>query len=471
MGNKRSNLKNIFLFFFIIVLGAIFHVKYIVVQSQDNITFKTEKDVVLLGEIQRIRGSIDSMETVNLNVIYKGPNNVIINNTVITDTNGTFQDIFTPNCQGLWTVEVQWNKNGTYQISSVSLKFVVKYQSTIICYTKDDNVILGDAVIIVVRLMPNISNTNITLIFNHEKEEQQNISRSITNSTYSHKFRLNSTGKWKLYAVWPGDEKYCASESEILMITVRKNNLFLQYGISSIASIFIVTLLLIINKRKNKILTKTMITKMRAPILVNKRKKLLPSFIIFPEIKTRDQVLYQEISTIFESRPSSYNCGILLCESSEIAPIEKIYDEILQDLLKKNNTMNSTKLIEKILNYYNDIQENKVIKNKNRIGLGLFLYDGAYLYLSATSNLRIFIIKNNVIRDLSNNIANKITLLNEEYALICSKEFYQKDLKKMVMNVFIKTQDPSVIRATLLNQFETLKSKYPILSLIFITLY
>ncbi len=95
-------------------------------KTTTSITCKSNMTNPQLGQSITISGSISPpVSNAQVEIVYISPSGASKNYTVYTDSNGYYQDTFSPNAAATWTVRVSWEGDENFQGSSYSLQFVV----------------------------------------------------------------------------------------------------------------------------------------------------------------------------------------------------------------------------------------------------------------------------------------------------------------------------------------------------------
>jgi len=82
---------------------------YEVSKASSSITCSVSKTNMTLGEELTVSGSISPFHAdVTVTLIYTMPDGSTIDRTVITASDGSFRDTYTPDAGGLWSVEASW---------------------------------------------------------------------------------------------------------------------------------------------------------------------------------------------------------------------------------------------------------------------------------------------------------------------------------------------------------------------------
>jgi len=88
---------------------------------------------ITLGENLTISGSISpEISNVTVDLVYTKPNSTTLTRSVSSEIDGSFQDVYTPDSIGSWSVKSSWSGNVDYLSStSFAVTFEVKGSNTV----------------------------------------------------------------------------------------------------------------------------------------------------------------------------------------------------------------------------------------------------------------------------------------------------------------------------------------------------
>jgi hypothetical protein len=107
-----------------------------------SISISVPLDKISLGDSTPIFGFISPPHKATVTLTYKMPNGTVLTRTINSEALGEFEDVFTPEMAGNWTVKASWSGDSDHEGASRSINFIVK-QNLPISY-----IVVGSIVII-----------------------------------------------------------------------------------------------------------------------------------------------------------------------------------------------------------------------------------------------------------------------------------------------------------------------------------
>ena len=97
-------------------------------KRRSSISIQLSEEQIDLGENITVTGSLNpALAGVTVTINYIKPNGDVVMRTVVTDSNGKFKNVFTPDVSGIWKVYASWEGNADYMgAKSGKLTFKVR---------------------------------------------------------------------------------------------------------------------------------------------------------------------------------------------------------------------------------------------------------------------------------------------------------------------------------------------------------
>ena len=176
-----------------------------------------------LGESVEVSGHISPfLEMANVTLTYVKPDLTSVTRTVWTYAYGSYNDTFTPDSSGAWTVYAYWPVDGLYPgVVSSNVSFTVSKTMTLIsCFVSLEKIQLGENIVITGSISPTLDNVSVTLTFT--KPDNSTLTQNVTlvQGNYSYTFKPDSSGSWQVKASWPGNNIYEGANSTLKAFTV-----------------------------------------------------------------------------------------------------------------------------------------------------------------------------------------------------------------------------------------------------------
>jgi hypothetical protein len=177
-----------------------------VVKNPTNVTFSLSNSTIYGGDNITVTGRITpSGVTVALNYSCQG---TTVTRQVSADSNGFFNDGYSPNKVGQWTVSAGWRGNGTYFEGFGGPKnFTVQRTTTSVDFDVSSVAItIGGDININGATAPALRNTKVTLRFT--APDTSTVEQSVytgSDGTFSDVFKPNLVGSWSVQASMAGD--------------------------------------------------------------------------------------------------------------------------------------------------------------------------------------------------------------------------------------------------------------------------
>jgi hypothetical protein len=171
-----------------------------------------------------VRGLIiPTLPDTNISLQYRDPNEHWINTTLITDTQGEFRDLFTPNISGLWTVSATWPGNFEYDEAHNITQIHVREITHTVTISPILKVIgLGEPVSVNGTIQPlGIINPIMVIIFTDPHGNTSTIQTPVASQgTYEYLLTPSIEGIWTATAMWLGTGLHVSTTSTILSFEV-----------------------------------------------------------------------------------------------------------------------------------------------------------------------------------------------------------------------------------------------------------
>jgi len=189
-----------------------------------------------LGESVEVSGHISPfLEMANVTLTYVKPDLTSVTRTVWTDAYGYYNDTFTPDTGGTWTVYAYWLGDGLHPgVVSSNVSFTVSKTMTLIsCFVSLEKIQLGENIVITGSISPTLDNVSVTLTFT--KPDNSTLTQTVTlvQGNYSYTFKPDSSGSWRVKAGWPGNNIYEGANSSLTSFTVSKTTTSISCSVSS----------------------------------------------------------------------------------------------------------------------------------------------------------------------------------------------------------------------------------------------
>ncbi len=146
--------------------------------------------------------------------------------TVTTDSSGKYSYTWTAEKEGTYSFKASWNGNAEYfgsTSNTVSVKVAKpsKPKASLTISVNATRISLGESIRVAGKLKPE-KNTKISLTYITPQGRSLEFKVEAKAGSFSHVFKPDKYGVWRVKAAWPGDEEYAGAESNILRIIVEK---------------------------------------------------------------------------------------------------------------------------------------------------------------------------------------------------------------------------------------------------------
>jgi hypothetical protein len=222
-----------------------------------SLSVLTSLNRVFLHEPITVYGSISpSHNNVSVMLSYKMPNGTILIRNVTSTELGEFEDTFTPNMAGSWTVKASWDGDLDHEGSESSeVSFtVLKAKSSLSLSASRVDLEKGDEITISGSINPSLTGVAVTLTF--ERPDGTNFTvTALTNTegSFSYTFTPQDAGKWTVHASWPGNENYEGATSPSLSFTVKEPSLTWELYIVIVVGTIIIGVTTVLYKKRHAI--------------------------------------------------------------------------------------------------------------------------------------------------------------------------------------------------------------------------
>jgi len=175
------------------------------------------------GDTVSVNGTLYPAKATPISIEYTTPNGTITTKTVNSNTVGTFNDAFTADQVGEWTVKVSWTGDDLYEgtESSPATLIVTKVQSALSLTASPLTVSVGEDVTLEGTLTP-IQIATITLTYT--KPDGTTTTKTIASDgagAFTDISKLDQAGIWKVQASWEGNAQYEAAVSVPVSVTAQ----------------------------------------------------------------------------------------------------------------------------------------------------------------------------------------------------------------------------------------------------------
>jgi PKD repeat protein len=193
------------------------------VKLSSSISCSASPFIFTVGNSVTVSGVLDpSFEGEGIRLAYNMPGGPTFIKTTTTGSDGSFNNTYTPDATGPWSVVASWNGNLIYAGTSSLATFLVSNISTSLsCSVSPDISILGDEVTVTGSLNPKLVGKPIDLLY--IRPDSSTLQTSVLtdlSGNYTHTFIPDMFGNWSIAANWIGEATYDAASNSSAAFTV-----------------------------------------------------------------------------------------------------------------------------------------------------------------------------------------------------------------------------------------------------------
>jgi len=208
-----------------VAFGCGDYVYFLEVLPSSTITCEISSSEITFGESISVLGSVSPPRTgAEVTLTYTRPNGSSLTRTTTMDKYGLYNDTFTPDTVGVWTVKASWMGDEQYAGSESPSKSFTVGKTEIKC-DATAAIFLGGSVMVNGSINPPISGVEVTLkyrlVFHDSTWKEEgfiNVTRTVitlADGSFTDTFIPNDVGRWKINASWAGDAQHMPSQTEI----------------------------------------------------------------------------------------------------------------------------------------------------------------------------------------------------------------------------------------------------------------
>lgn len=235
-------------------------VTFTVTKIPTTLSCSVSPSELTIGDFVIVSGSINlSVSDATVTLIYTKPNSSTVTTASITDSEGDYSDIYTPNTVGFWSVAASWDGDSIHEgASSSEVGFTVsKISSSITCEVSSSSLIIGDSVTVYGSINPALSGKIVTLTYEKTDRIPPSFTRTVTtgsDGSFSDSYTLDASGAWSVTVSWDGDSIYESASSTTESFEVKEKDIpWMFYG--AIASIPVIAIgLFFLLRRKSTLI-------------------------------------------------------------------------------------------------------------------------------------------------------------------------------------------------------------------------
>jgi len=187
-----------------------------------SITLTVSPETVRIGEEVQIMGKLTPSMTTQIKLTITAPDGSTQEIMVTTSADGSFSYTFVPNKLGRWYVKAEWAGTAEWGPASAETSFVVKAPTTLTISISQTTVTVGSTVVISGKISPALEGISIMIKYRYPGGSWVTLTTVRTDSEgkFSYTYLATVAGVIEFKAVWPGNEQYFGSESNIVKLTV-----------------------------------------------------------------------------------------------------------------------------------------------------------------------------------------------------------------------------------------------------------
>jgi len=207
-----------------VAFGCGDYVYFLEALPSSTITCEISSSEIAFGESITISGNVTPPHTgAEVTLTYTRPNGSSLTRTTTMDKDGLYNDTFTPDMVGVWTVKASWMGDEQYAGSESPSKSFTVGKTEITC-DAPAAIFLGDSVTVNGSIGPPISGIEINLeyrlVFHDSTWREEgfiNVTRktiTLADGSFIDIFTPSDVGRWKINASWAGDTEHMPSQTE-----------------------------------------------------------------------------------------------------------------------------------------------------------------------------------------------------------------------------------------------------------------
>ena len=180
-----------------------------------SITCVVSEPKILLGEEVDVSGSINPpIEGAEVTLTFTKPNNTTVTVNTMTTAGGVYNQTYTPDIIGFWTVQASWPGDTQYMGAESPIISLSVGESTITCGVSNWQIYLGGSITVSGTIDPLHVGVDVTLTYTDPADTVINRTvTSISGGNYSDTIQPDLDGMWSVRASWLGDVDTMGAES------------------------------------------------------------------------------------------------------------------------------------------------------------------------------------------------------------------------------------------------------------------
>ncbi|MEM2057953.1 MAG: hypothetical protein QXO76_06885 [Thermoproteota archaeon] len=144
--------------------------------------------------------------------------------TVTTGGDGMFTHVFTVGEAGSWIIRATREGNATHEAAENTVSITVeKNKVSVSCSVSKQRITLGETIIVSGAMNPPIPGGAVSLLFTRPNGETFSVMvETLADGSFSHSFKPEEKGEWRVEARWGGSLNYGSAASPLTIFTVEE---------------------------------------------------------------------------------------------------------------------------------------------------------------------------------------------------------------------------------------------------------
>jgi len=203
-------------------------VSFTVEKEESFITCFVSPSTITVGESITVAGTVISsgIGAVAISLTFTRPDSTTVIRTVETTPTGYYEDTYTPDVVGSWSVIASWGGDSEHEgAESWEVSFTVgKKESSIACSVSQQSITVGSSVTISGSIAPSHP-ASVIIKISIDGGTSWNALATVTSASdgkYSHSWMPLTAGTYLIKASWPGDIDHAGAESSTASLIVEE---------------------------------------------------------------------------------------------------------------------------------------------------------------------------------------------------------------------------------------------------------
>ncbi|MEM2088291.1 MAG: glycoside hydrolase family 99-like domain-containing protein [Thermoproteota archaeon] len=206
--------------------GAVSNIVFLTVtRIRSMMILNVSESSVTVGSQVRVTGFLTPLEAgAKITLTLIKPDSTKMVATVTTGGDGMFTHVFTVGEAGPWTIRATREGNATHEAAENTISITVgKNKVSVSCSVSKQRITLGETIIVSGAMNPPIPGGAVSLLFTRPNGETFSVMvETLADGSFSHSFKPEEKGEWRVEARWGGSLNYGSAASPLTIFTVEE---------------------------------------------------------------------------------------------------------------------------------------------------------------------------------------------------------------------------------------------------------